>query len=79
MRRASLGDVVFVELPGRREDREAQHETFGTIEAVKGGLGSVRPCWQDPYVELNKELEKDPRTRQQGPVRQGVDGENQVG
>jgi glycine cleavage system H protein len=50
-----LGDVVFVELPAVGKAVK-QHETFGTIEAVKAVSDLYVPL-SGTVTEVNKELE----------------------
>jgi glycine cleavage system H protein len=50
-----LGDVVFVELPAVGRSVK-QHETFGTIEAVKAVSDLFAPL-SGSVTEVNKELE----------------------
>ena len=53
-----LGDIVFVELPGVG-DEIAQHETFGTIEAVKAVSDLYAPV-SGRVTEIHTALEDDP-------------------
>ncbi len=53
-----LGDVVFVELPAVGKKLN-QHDTFGTIEAVKAVSDLYAPV-SGEIVETNGELEKTP-------------------
>jgi len=65
-----LGDVVFLELPAVGK-MVKQHESFGTIEAVKAVSDLYAPV-SGSVVEVNT------RGRQQGPVRQGMVGEGEA-
>jgi len=64
-----LGDVVFVELPavGRTVN---QHETFGTIEAVKAVSDLFAPV-AGAIVEVNKDIEKTPELVNKDPYGKG--------
>lgn len=64
-----LGDVVFVELPvvGRTVK---QHETFGTIEAVKAVSDLFAPV-AGAILEVNKDLEKTPELVNKDPYGKG--------
>jgi glycine cleavage system H protein len=53
-----LGDVVFVELPAAGR-AVRQHETFGTIEAVKAVSDLYSPV-SGTIIELNGLLQKSP-------------------
>jgi glycine cleavage system H protein len=52
---SELGDVVFVELPKKGRTLQ-QHETFGTIEAVKAVSDLFSPV-SGNVVEINSTLE----------------------
>ncbi len=64
-----LGDVVFVELPtvGRNVK---QHDSFGTIEAVKAVSDLYAPV-SGAINEINKELEKTPELVNKDPYGKG--------
>lgn len=64
-----LGDVVFVELPAEGRTVK-QHETFGTIEAVKAVSDLYAPV-AGSIVELNKDLEKTPELVNKDPYGKG--------
>ena len=53
-----LGDIVFVELP-KVGDEVAQHQAFGTIEAVKAVSDMYAPV-SGKVIEINGALEDDP-------------------
>ena len=53
-----LGDVVFVELPAIGSVLK-QHDSFGTIEAVKAVSDLYAPV-SGTITEINKDLEKTP-------------------
>ena len=64
-----LGDVVFVELPAVGKSLK-QHDSFGTIEAVKAVSDLYAPV-SGSIVEINKELEKTPETVNKDPYNAG--------
>lgn len=64
-----LGDVVFVELPAVGKMLK-QHDSFGTIEAVKAVSDLYAPV-SGSVAEINKELEKTPETVNKDPYNAG--------
>ncbi len=64
-----LGDVVFVELPTVGKALK-QHDSFGTIEAVKAVSDLYAPV-SGTVSEINKELEKTPETVNKDPYNAG--------
>ncbi len=64
-----LGDVVFVELPAVGKALK-QHDSFGTIEAVKAVSDLYAPV-SGSVAEVNKELEKTPETVNKDPYNAG--------
>ena len=64
-----LGDVVFVELPAVGKALK-QHDSFGTIEAVKAVSDLYAPI-SGSVAEINKELEKTPETVNKDPYNAG--------
>ncbi|MEK7250390.1 MAG: glycine cleavage system protein GcvH [Bacteroidota bacterium] len=64
-----LGDVVFVELPAVGKTLK-QHDSFGTIEAVKAVSDLYAPV-SGSIVEINKQLEKTPETVNKDPYNAG--------
>ncbi len=64
-----LGDVVFVELPAVGKMLK-QHDSFGTIEAVKAVSDLYAPI-SGSITEINKELEKTPETVNKDPYSAG--------
>jgi glycine cleavage system H protein len=64
-----LGDVVFVELPAVGKALK-QHDSFGTIEAVKAVSDLYAPV-SGSILEINKELEKTPETVNKDPYNGG--------
>ncbi|MEO8167422.1 MAG: glycine cleavage system protein GcvH [bacterium] len=64
-----LGDVVFVELPAVGKALK-QHDSFGTIEAVKAVSDLYAPV-SGTISETNKELEKTPETVNKDPYNAG--------
>ncbi len=64
-----LGDVVFVELPAVGKSLK-QHDSFGTIEAVKAVSDLYAPI-SGSVIEINKELEKTPETVNKDPYNAG--------
>lgn len=64
-----LGDVVFVELPAVGRQLK-QHETFGTIEAVKAVSDLFAPV-SGTVLEVNKELESVAETVNKDPYGKG--------
>jgi glycine cleavage system H protein len=76
-----LGDVVYVDLPAVGK-RCKQHETFGTIEAVKAAADLYSPV-SGEIVEVNKSLSDQPDTINKDPYGAGwmikikLDNENE--
>jgi len=64
-----LGDVVFVELPAVGKVLK-QHETFGTIEAVKAVSDLFAPV-SGAVTEVNKELSGTPEIVNKDPYGKG--------
>jgi glycine cleavage system H protein len=64
-----LGDVVFVELPAVGKSLK-QHDSFGTIEAVKAVSDLYAPI-SGSISQINKELEKTPETVNKDPYNAG--------
>ena len=64
-----LGDVVFVELPAVGKVLK-QHETFGTIEAVKAVSDLFAPV-SGTVTEVNKELSGTPEIVNKDPYGKG--------
>lgn len=64
-----LGDVVFVELPAVGRTMK-QHDSFGTIEAVKAVSDLYAPV-SGSVLEVNKELEKTPELVNKDPYGKG--------
>lgn len=64
-----LGDVVFVELPAVGKMLK-QHDSFGTIEAVKAVSDLYAPV-SGSVAEVNKELEKTPEMVNKDPYNTG--------
>lgn len=64
-----LGDVVFVELPLVGKALK-QHESFGTIEAVKAVSDLYAPV-SGSVIEVNKELSSSPETVNKDPYGKG--------
>ena len=64
-----LGDVVFVELP-QKGKHVKQHETFGSIEAVKAVSDLFAPI-SGEVVEVNPALEKTPEIVNKEPYNGG--------
>jgi glycine cleavage system H protein len=64
-----LGDVVFVNLP-KPGQRLADHESFGTIEAVKAVSDLYSPVAGD-VVEVNSALDADPALVNRDPYGDG--------
>ncbi len=64
-----LGDVVFVELPAVGKSLK-QHDSFGTIEAVKAVSDLYAPV-SGAILEINKDLEKTPETVNKDPYNAG--------
>ena len=65
----SLGDIVFVEVPGVGESVEAE-ETFGVVESVKTASDLYSPI-SGQVVEVNEELADSPETVNQDPYGKG--------
>jgi len=64
-----LGDIVFVELP-KVGDEVAQHQAFGTIEAVKAVSDMYAPV-SGKVTEINAALEDDPMIVNRDPYSDG--------
>lgn len=64
-----LGDVVFLELPDQGDDVK-QHESFGSIEAVKTVADLFAPL-SGEVVEVNGSLEDEPETINKDPYNAG--------
>lgn len=64
-----LGDVVFVELPAVGKVLK-QHDSFGTIEAVKAVSDIYAPV-SGPVVEVNKDLASTPEIVNKDPYGKG--------
>ncbi|MBI4535780.1 MAG: glycine cleavage system protein GcvH [Ignavibacteriae bacterium] len=64
-----LGDVVFVELPAVGKVLR-QHDSFGTIEAVKAVSDLYAPV-SGSITEVNTELEKTPELVNKDPYEKG--------
>ena len=64
-----LGDVVFVNLP-KAGDTVGEHESFGTIEAVKAVSELYAPVAGE-VVEVNGALENDPAVVNRDPYGEG--------
>jgi glycine cleavage system H protein len=64
-----LGDVVFVELPAVGKTVK-QHDSFGTIEAVKAVSDLYSPV-SGSIVEVNKELNANPELVNKDPYGKG--------
>lgn len=64
-----LGDVVYVSLP-KVGDKLDQHQSFGTIEAVKAVSELFSPVAGE-VVEINSALEDDPALINRDPYGQG--------
>ena len=64
-----LGDVVFVNLP-KTGDTVGEHESFGTIEAVKAVSELYAPVAGE-VVEINGALENDPAVVNRDPYGEG--------
>ncbi|MFN0158786.1 MAG: glycine cleavage system protein GcvH [Bacteroidota bacterium] len=64
-----LGDVVFVELPAAGKTLK-QHDSFGTIEAVKAVSDLYAPL-NGSVTEVNKDLEKTPELVNTDPYGKG--------
>jgi len=64
-----LGDVVFVELPAVGKVVK-QHETFGTIEAVKAVSDLYSPV-SGTITEVNSSLQANPELVNQDPYGKG--------
>jgi len=64
-----LGDVVFVELPAPGRTLK-QHETFGTIEAVKAVSDLYAPV-SGSVTGVNNDLEKSPELVNKDPYAKG--------
>jgi glycine cleavage system H protein len=64
-----LGDVVFVELPAVGKVLK-QHESFGTIEAVKAVSDIYSPV-SGSVVEVNKDLASTPEIVNKDPYGKG--------
>lgn len=65
----SLGDIVFVELPGVGESVKAE-ETFGVVESVKTASDLYTPV-SGNVVEINEALADAPETVNQDPYGKG--------
>jgi glycine cleavage system H protein len=55
---ASLGDIVFIDLP-QKGDPVSQHDTFGSVEAVKAVSDLYSPV-SGEVVEVNSAIQDDP-------------------
>jgi len=64
-----LGDVVFLELPSAGDEVQ-QHETFGSIEAVKTVADLFSPI-SGTVLEVNGDLEDSPETVNKDPYGAG--------
>ena len=64
-----LGDIVFVDISGTGKEL-AQHEVFGTIEAVKTVSDLFMPV-AGTVTEVNAALEGNPEYVNQDPYEQG--------
>lgn len=64
-----LGDVVFLELPDEGDDVK-QHETFGSIEAVKTVADLFAPL-SGEVLAVNGSLEDEPETINKDPYDAG--------
>lgn len=64
-----LGDVVFVELPAAGKTVK-QHESFGTIEAVKAVSDLYSPV-SGTVTEINTSLQSNPELVNQDPYGKG--------
>jgi glycine cleavage system H protein len=64
-----LGDVVFVNLP-RPGERVGEHQSFGTIEAVKAVSELYAPLAGE-VVEVNGALDTDPAVVNRDPYGEG--------
>ncbi len=64
-----LGDVVFVELPAAGKNVK-QHESFGTIEAVKAVSDLYSPV-SGTVTEINTSLQSNPELVNQDPYGKG--------
>jgi glycine cleavage system H protein len=64
-----LGDVVFVNLP-KPGQRLTEHESFGTIEAVKAVSDLYSPVAGE-VVEVNSALDADPAVVNRDPYGDG--------
>ncbi|MCB2200384.1 glycine cleavage system protein GcvH [bacterium] len=64
-----LGDVVFLELPDEGDDVK-QHETFGSIEAVKTVADLFAPL-SGEVLAVNGSLEDEPETINKDPYNAG--------
>lgn len=64
-----LGDVVFVELPAVGKTLK-QHDSFGTIEAVKAVSDLYAPV-SGSVVEVNTQLERSPELVNKEPYGDG--------
>ena len=66
---SQLGDIVFVDVPTVGETL-AQHEVFGTIEAVKTVSDAFLPVG-GRIAEFNQTLDDDPATVNRDPYGEG--------
>lgn len=66
---ASLGDIVFVELPAEGDDL-TQNESFGTVEAVKAVSDLFSPI-SGQVVAVNEKLADEPATVNESPYEDG--------
>ena len=64
-----LGDIVFVNLP-KAGEKFAEHQAFGTIEAVKAVSDLFCPLAGE-VVEVNSALESDPAAVNRAPYADG--------
>lgn len=64
-----LGDIVFVDVPSVGETL-AQHEVFGTIEAVKTVSDAFLPVGGE-VIEFNEALDADPALVNKDPYGEG--------
>ena len=69
-----LGDIVYVDIDTLDKD-VAQHEVFGTVEAVKTVSDLFSPI-TGTVLEVNDKLADCPRNRELRPLRRRLDGEN---
>lgn len=65
----SLGDIVFVELPGVGDQAEAD-ESMGTVESVKAVSDVYSPV-SGEVLEVNEALEDDPEIVNNDPYGEG--------